>query len=86
MYEVIVFYSFDPETCVYLFNSYKEACDYLEKMWKYCYNCEIEFGNDINRNESYHEEDYAQIKWNSNDNDVRIWKILSVNEPMNFPQ
>ena len=32
MYAVVVFYSFDPETCVYLFDDYKKACDYLEAM------------------------------------------------------
>lgn len=29
-YAVVVYYTFDPETCVYLFDTYEEACDYLQ--------------------------------------------------------
>ena len=31
---------------------------------------------------TYHEEDYAQIKWNGNDNPMRIWQVTAVSEPM----
>lgn len=33
-YAVTVYYSFDHETVVYLFDDYKAACEYLEKMWQ----------------------------------------------------
>ena len=79
----VVYYTFDPETCVYLFDTNEEACDYLQKMWQYCFNSEIATNeSEIDFEMTYHEEDYAQIKWNGNDNPMRIWQVTTVSEPM----
>lgn len=82
-YAVVVYYTFDEETCVYLFDTYEEACGYLLKMWEYCFNSEIANNEgEIDFEMTYHEEDYAQIKWNGNDNLMRIWQVTAVSEPM----
>ena len=82
-YAVVVYYTFDPETYVYLFDDYKKACDYLEVMWQHCYNEELAIDeNNINEDGTYHEEDYAQIKWGDEDNCMRIWQVTSISEPM----
>lgn len=82
-YAVVVYYTFDSETCVYLFDTYEKACNYLQKMWEYCFNSEIANNeSEIDFDMTYHEEDYAQIKWNGNDNPMRIWQVTGVSEPM----
>lgn len=61
-YAVTVYYSFSPETVVYVFDDYKAACEYLQKMWQYCYNFELADNEEnVDTEETYHEEDYAQI-------------------------
>lgn len=81
-YAVVVCYTFNTESCVYLFDTYREACDYLQKMWEYCFNLEIASNeSEINFKMTYHEEDYAQIKWNGT-GDLRIWRVTAVSEPM----
>lgn len=84
MHAVVVFYSFDPETCVYLFDDYKKACDYLEAMWQHCYNCELADESNIDEDGTYHEENYAQIKWGDEDNAlrIRIWQVVPTSEPL----
>lgn len=80
-YVVTVYYSFDPETVVYLFDDYKAACEYLGKMWQYCYNSELaENEENVDIEESYHEEDYARIFWK--DGGSRIWQVVGTSEPM----
>lgn len=82
-YAVVVYYTFDPETHVYLFDSYAEAVDYLQKMWQHCYNEELANSMvEIDVELTYHEEDYAQIKWVGNDNPMRIWQVTAVSEPL----
>lgn len=82
-YAVVVYYTFDSETCVYLFDTYEEACNYLQKMWEYCFNSEIATNeSEVDFEMTYHEEDYAQIKWDGNDNPMRIWQVTAVSEPM----
>ena len=82
-YAVVVCYSFDPETVVYLFDDYQKACEYLQKMWEYCYNTELEEDKDnIDEEGTYHEEDYAQIKWADNESPTRSWQVVGVSEPM----
>ena len=50
-------------------------------MWIYCFEYATE---DINfkEDESYCNEDYAQIKWGDEDNLMRIWQVVVVSEPM----
>lgn len=80
-YVVVVYYSFDPATEVYPFEDYKTACDYLKKMWQHCYNAELaEDEEEVDAENTYHEEDYAKISWKDNTN--RIWQVVEISEPM----
>lgn len=81
-YAVVVYYTFDPESNVYLFDDYKKACDYLEVMWQHCYNLALKDEYNIDEEGTYHEEDYAQLKWGNSDNCYRIWQVVEVSEPM----
>lgn len=61
---------------MYLFDSYEEACDYLQKMWQHCYNDELTNSvAEIDVEMTYHEEDYAQIKW---ENNRRAFAVLDI--------
>lgn len=81
-YAVIVYYTFEPESLVYLFDDYKKACDYLEAMWQYCYNDALANADNIDEDGTYHEDDYAQIKWGDEENIMRIWQVTNVSEPL----
>ena len=82
-YAVVAYYSFDSETVVYLFDDYKAACEYMAKMWQYCYNSELATDEKgIDTEGTYHEEDYAQIKWKDEENITRIWQVVGTSEPM----
>lgn len=81
MYIVIVKHSFDEETPAYPFNDYDKARAYLHKLWEDFYNTEIEENEEnLNKKECYHEDEYAKIKWN-NDNDDQTEFILTRNYP-----
>lgn len=82
MYAVVVYYKFDTHTCVYLFDDYKKASEYLEAMWEFCYNAELADGSDVNEEETYHMESYAQIQWGYDGNMCRTWEIIPVSEPL----
>lgn len=79
IYAVIVYYTFDPESEVYLFDTYEKACNYLKAMWNYYFNFAME-DEDFKEMESYCDDMYAQIKWG--DEDMRIWQVTAVSKPM----
>lgn len=82
-YAVIVYYSFVPESVVYLFDDYNKACEYMKNMWQYCYDSElIENEESVDQNGSYCNENYAEIKWGDEDNRTRIWQVVGTSEPM----
>lgn len=63
-YAVIMYHSFDTDTPVYLFDSYEKAKEYLHNLWQDYYNTELaESVVEINENETYHEDDFAQVQW-----------------------
>lgn len=80
-YAVIVYYTFDPESEVYLFDTYEKACEYLKAMYDYCFKFAME-DEDFKEDESYCNDGYAQIKWGDEDNSMRIWQVTAVSEPM----
>lgn len=50
-------------------------------MWYYCYNSELaENEENVDIEESYHEEDHARIFWK--DGGSRIWQVVGTSEPM----
>ena len=51
-YAVIVYYTFDPESEVYLFDTYEKACEYLKAMYDYCFKFAME-DEDFKEDESY---------------------------------
>lgn len=82
-YAVVAYHTFDTETCVYSFDCYEKACAYMEAMWQHCYNEELaERPDNIDEENTYHEENYAQIKWKDGENMARIWQVACVSEPM----
>lgn len=48
-YAVIVYYTFDIGSEVYLFDTYEQACEYLTSMWNYCFNFELKMNILIKR-------------------------------------
>lgn len=81
-YAVIVYYTFDiGHSEVYLFDTYEQACEYLTSMWNYCFNFGLE-DKYFNKEESYCEKDYAELRWN--DSDKRIFEVANVIKPMKF--
>lgn len=83
-YAVVETHTLYPETKVYLFTDYKKACEYLESMWQHFYNMSLATNpeEEIDEDNTYHEEDYAQIKWGYEDNNIRRWKVEEISEPM----
>ncbi len=80
-FAVISTYTFDAETHVYLFDTEQEAIDFLQEYWQWSYNCEI--GNeDFDEENSYHEDDYAVVKWK--DNSSRIFQLVEVENKKEF--
>lgn len=52
-------------------------------MWQHCYNTELaERPENIDEEGTYHEEDYAQIKWGDEENCMRIWQVVGASEPL----
>ena len=80
-YAVIVYYTFDIGSEVYLFDTYEQACEYLTSMWNYCFNFELK-NEYFNKEESYCDKGYAELAWDGNDK--KIFEVTSVNEPMKF--
>lgn len=80
-YILIVYYNFEGKKLFYSFNDYIEACEYLKEMWQYCYNIQINCvnGDEVDKEDSYCKEGYAQLKWK--DGDGRFWRIEEVKEP-----
>ena len=80
-YAVVVTYSFNGEMPVYLFDDYDKAKQYLHDMWQYCCNVELaESFVPIDELETYHEDDYAQIRWT--DDGVQRFTLTATSEPM----
>lgn len=62
-YCVAVYHNFDVDMSVYLFDTYEKAKEYLHDLWQYYYNEELSRWSDIYEDLTYHEDDFAQIKW-----------------------
>lgn len=62
-YCVIMYHSFDADTPVYLFNTEIEAMVYMLKLWKNYYKTELEAGSNIDENETFYGDYFAQVKW-----------------------
>ena len=63
-YCVIMYHSFEADTPVYLFNTEIEAKGYMLKLWQNYYNTELAENSDINESETFHDDYFAQVKWN----------------------
>lgn len=82
-YAVVVYYTFDSDMKVYRFDDENEACDYMEKLWRDSLNTEIaEDETNIDFEGTYHEEYYAQIKWYHDENDVQIFQVVDISDPV----
>jgi hypothetical protein len=80
-YAVVVYQNFDADTPIYLFDSYAKAKEYLHDMWEHCYNTELaESIIDIDEEQTYHEDDFAQIQWV--DGDCMLFILTATSEPM----
>lgn len=80
-YAVVVYHSFDPQCPVYLFDTYDKAKEYLHDLWQYAYNEEL--ANpfvELIEEETFHEEDFAQIKFA--DDSVMQYILTATSEPM----
>lgn len=63
-YCVAVYHNFDVDMSVYLFDTYEKAKEYLHDLWQLYYNEELSEGMcAIYEDLTYHEDDFAQIKW-----------------------
>lgn len=62
-YCVVIYHNFDPDTPVYLFDMYEKAKEYLHDFWQYYYNQELSEGSKIDEALTYHEDDFARVKW-----------------------
>ena len=67
MYIVVKTHNFDTEMDATVFQSRKDAEDYLQWAWQEYYNEELAAGSDIVENECYHESDFAKIEWEDGD-------------------
>ena len=82
-YAVVVYSSFDSDICVYLFHDYNSACEYLAKMWKYCYDLEMDDCPErVDPDGTYCNENYAQIQWDERGDYVKVWQATDISEPM----
>lgn len=80
-YGVVVYYSFDPDVTIYLLDDYAKAQQYLHDLWEEGYNQELaESLIDIDEEETYHEDDYAQIQWA--DGDYMCFVLKQTCEPI----
>ena len=80
-YAVVIYNTYDLECPVYLFDTYDKAKEYLHDLWQYAYNEEISNSFvEVVEEETYHEDDFAQIKWA--DGDVMQYILTATSEPM----
>ena len=63
MYYVIMSHNFDAQTCIYEFEEYDKAIAFLHWDWENYYNEELSEGSGLDEEECYHEDEYAQVKW-----------------------
>lgn len=63
---------------VYLFDTYEKACDFLEKMWQDRFNDMIADFTQIDEEESYHEDQYAQLKEKEKKKIIYMWHVADV--------
>lgn len=80
-YAVIIKYSFDGDTPVYLFDDYDKAKEYLHDLWQEAYNEEL--ANSVvgvDEENTYHEDDVAIIRWE--DGDYMEFILTYVSEPV----
>lgn len=75
IYAVVCDYTFDYDCRVKLFADYEKAKEYLQKDWENTFNLELN-ESVLDMDECYHEDDYAQIKWGFDDNQIQSWKIV----------
>ena len=82
-YVLVITNTDTPDINVFLIDDYDKACKYLESIWEDAYNYELATGSIINKDETYHEEAYAQIKfgevgedWNT----VKRFQIVELDE------
>ena len=80
-YLVVVYCSFDPQCPVYPFDNYEKAKEYLHDLWQYSYNEELANSYiPIDELETYHEDDFAQIKFA--DDSFMQYILTATSEPM----
>ena len=80
-YGVVVYCNFDTDVTIYLLDDYAKAQQYLHDLWEECYNQELaESLIDIDEEETYHEDDYAQIQWV--DGDYMCFALKQTCEPI----
>ena len=90
-YIVIKTHNFDPETEATKFDDYRKATAYLHWVWENYYNdamADDDYEDDdishLDKNECYHEEDYAKVQWDNGD--YTEFNLMAITPPhVNFP-
>lgn len=67
MYAVVINYTFDQETLVYLFDEYNNACQFLKETYQDMAKEELEESSTFLIDKSFccDENDYAELVWES---------------------
>lgn len=80
-YIVLVYDNFNPETPVaYPFDDLLIARKYLHGLWNSCLNEEISEGGKLDFENTFHEDEFAQIKWQ--DGEYAFYILSSVTGPI----
>lgn len=95
-YIVAVTWEFEKDDVAYVFDTWEEACEYMQAMWKWCIKCEYE---DCNGKENSFlledmtkcdmEEGTAVMTWGSEymeGLEHRYWNVIPTSEPLKFPK
>lgn len=96
-YAVLQNDTYDCESeCIYLFEDYTEACNWIQEAWQYRYNEmlseQLPWNNlEVDEEGCWHEDEYAQIcYYDKADEDCenqlykKYWKLIATSEPLKF--
>ena len=78
-YLVVKTQNFDGTNEAISFSDYKKACAYLHWLWEDYLNDEYASESDIDEDETYHEDDYAKVRWA--DGCQTEFRVIRASEP-----